>query len=390
MLVDLHAHFPMHLLPDSQQRTHDHVRAWTRRFWRARIVDLISKVFNYQGPGDTPSVTEPLMREGDVGVALSVLYAPFDEMDLGQSYGAPPQQGYFQDILAELQTVEDHVASHSDKLAIAHSPTELDSLTGGDRRVLVHAIEGGFQLGRDEAEIREHVRELAERGVAYVTLAHLFWRRVATNAPALPFLPDWLYNRIFPQPGEGLTALGEAAVSAMVKHGILVDITHMSARSIDDTFAFLDRHDPDKGVCVIATHMACQFGGLEYSFPDQTLRRVAERGGVLGCIMCQHFMTSGVRRQVKSYDDSFEVLCRHIDRLRDVTGSFDHVAIGTDLDGYIKPALPGLEHLGHMSRLQQSLRDRYGTADAEKICSGNALRVLRSAWRASPPQDWAA
>ena len=56
------------------------------------------------------SVTEPLMREGEVGVALSVLYAPFDEMDLEQSYGAPPQQGYFQDIISELQTVEHHVA----------------------------------------------------------------------------------------------------------------------------------------------------------------------------------------------------------------------------------------------------------------------------------------
>jgi hypothetical protein len=82
MLIDLHAHFPMHLLPDGTRRSHDHVRAYARQRWQAKIVDLISRLANYQGPGDRPSVTGALMREGDVGAVLSVLYAPFDEMDL--------------------------------------------------------------------------------------------------------------------------------------------------------------------------------------------------------------------------------------------------------------------------------------------------------------------
>src|SRR2546421_2139393 len=123
MLVDLHAHFPMHLLPEEQQRTHDHVRGFARLRWRARVVDLISRFFNYQGPGGTPSVTESLMETADVGVALSVLYAPFDEMDLDQPYGAPPREDYFNHILVELGTVEDYVADHSKQLVIAHSPT---------------------------------------------------------------------------------------------------------------------------------------------------------------------------------------------------------------------------------------------------------------------------
>ena len=60
------------------------------------------------------------------------------------------------------------------------------------------------------------------------------------------------------------------------------------------------------------------------------------------------------------------------------------IGIGSDLDGYIKPALPGLEHMGRMRDLQQSLHDRYGPLVSEQICSGNALRVLRSAWQAAP------
>jgi microsomal dipeptidase-like Zn-dependent dipeptidase len=344
-------------------------------------------VANYQGPGDTASVTEELMREGDVGVVLSVLYAPLDEMDLTQSYGAPPQGGYFQDLLAELELVEDHAKAHQDKVAVAHSPAELDALLeDGGRPVLIHAIEGGFQLGSDETEIREHVRELAQRGVAYVTLAHLFWRKVATNAPALPFLPDWLYHCVFPQPDEGLSPLGRAAARAMVEHGILIDITHMSQRSVDETFALLDEIDPGRQVPVIATHMACRFGRLEYSFSDDTIRRVSERGGVMGCILCQHYVTSGLPGGVHDRNDSVEALCRHLSHVRDVTGSLDHVAIGSDLDGYIKPALPGLEHMGHMRALQDALERRYGPDDAAKICNGNALRVLRRAWRAAAPQ----
>jgi microsomal dipeptidase-like Zn-dependent dipeptidase len=371
----------MHLLPDSRERTHEHVRAFSRRRWQAWIVTLISRFANYQGPGDTPSVTEALMRDGDVGVVLSVLYAPFDEMDLEQPYGAAPRGGYFSDILAELQVVEDHAAAHGEEVVIAHSPAELDALLGSGRPVLVHAIEGGFQLGDDEQTVRDHVGTLAERGVAYVTVAHLFWRKVATNAPALPFLPDWLYHLVFPQPHEGLSPLGHAAVEAMIDHGILVDITHMSPRAVQDTFTLFDRRDPNKQIPVIATHMACRFGSLEYCLPDAAIRQVRDRGGVLGCILCEHYITSGLRTRVRCYEDSVAALCRHIDRIRELTGSFDHIAIGSDLDGYIKPALPELEHMGRMRALQQSLHDRYGPEPADKICNKNALRVLRSSWR---------
>jgi microsomal dipeptidase-like Zn-dependent dipeptidase len=375
----------MHLLPERDQKTHHHVRAFSRRRWQAVIVDLISRVFNYQGPGGTASVTEELMRQGDVGVALSVLYAPFDEMDLEQSYGAAPRERYFLDVVAQLQMVEAYVAKHGAELVIAHSPAELDRLAGGGRVVLIHAIEGGLQLGHDEAEIRANVKDLAQLGVAYVTVAHLFWRKVATNAPALPFLTDGLYHWLFPQPDEGLSPLGRAAVEAMVDHGILVDITHMSARAITDTFAVLDRRDPDRQVPVLATHMAYRFGKLEYCLPDETIRQIGERGGVLGCILGEHYITDGLPGRVRHYDDSFKALCAHIDRISDLTGSFDHIAIGSDLDGYIKPALPELEHIGRMSRLQQSLHDRYGTPNAEKICKDNALRVLRSAWQSRRP-----
>ena len=276
MLVDMHAHFPMHLLVDDEQRTHERARIWWRQRWQGRVVELISRFANYQGPRDTPSVTETLMRDGDVGVALSVLYQPFSEIDLTESYGAPPRQGYFKSIVDQHQTVEDYVAAHQDAVAIAHSVSELDALLGGGVPILIHAIEGGFQLGREPAEVRDDVHTLAGLGIAYVTVAHLFFRDVATNAPALPFLPDRVYNFAFPQAKDlGLTALGHEVIDAMVDEGILIDITHMRTQSIRDVFARLDARDPGKEIPVIATHMAYRFGGLEYSFDDETIKAVA-------------------------------------------------------------------------------------------------------------------
>jgi membrane dipeptidase len=386
MLLDMHAHYAMHVLAPEQRQTHEGVKAYSRRRWQAWVVALISRLANYQGPGDTPSVREELLEQGDVGVIWSPLYAPFDEMDLSQAYGAPPTQGYAADILAQLEMVEKHVETLGSAIGVAHSPAELEAQIEEGRIALIHAIEGGLFLGPDESSIRANVSELARRGIIYVTVAHLFWRDVATNAPALPFLPDWLYRFVFSQPDVGLSRLGRVAVNAMLDDGILVDITHMRKRSIDETFTLLEERAPGELIPVIATHMACRLGKLEYCFDDDTIREVARRRGILGLIMCRHFITDGFR-DTSSFADSFAALCRHIDHIHEVTGSYDAIGFGTDLDGYIKPALPGLEHEGRMARLQRALGEKYGAAEAEKMSSGNALRVLRAAWRVPQPKS---
>ena len=58
-----------------------------------------------------------------------------------------------------------------------------------------------------------------------------------------------------------------------------------------------------------------------------------------------------------------------------MTGSDDHVAIGSDLDGYIKPALPGLEHEG---RHEASSRTRWSRATAPRAREEVLLRTTCS------------
>jgi microsomal dipeptidase-like Zn-dependent dipeptidase len=261
-------------------------------------------------------------------------------------------------------------------------PVMLDQELGNGRVALVHCVEGGFHLGDSPEAVDRAVSELARRGVAYIVLPHLFWRGVATNSPALPFLPDWLYRVLFSQPKLGLSELGRAAVTAMAREGVLIDLSHMSTRALADTFALLDELDPERRVPVIASHSAFRFGHQEYGVDEQTVRRIAGRDGVVGLIFAQHQLNDGVRRsRTKTFEESFEVIRRHLDRIAEITGSHAHAAIGSDFDGFIKPTMGGLESMTDMARLEQALRDRYGAEDAERICSGNALRVLRAGWR---------
>jgi microsomal dipeptidase-like Zn-dependent dipeptidase len=387
VVVDLHAHYPMHLIPRSQASVVQLIVSQRERGrWRDRMRALLtevgSRLWNYPGPSKGPAVTVPLMRAGEVSAALSVLYVPLDEMDLTKAYGAPPDPTYFQRLVRQLELVERHVAdSHDGVAVVARDLDELQASIDAGRLALVHCVEGGFHLGATPDEVERNVGVLAQRGVAYIGLAHLFWRGVATNVAALPFLPDRLYHLLFPQPDRGLTALGEAALRAMVGAGILVDVTHMSARSFDDTLELLDDLDPERRVPVIASHMACRFGDLEYNLTDAQIGRIGERDGAMGVIVCDHFAKEGLRRRrTRTFDESLEVVFRHVDRIREVTGSHRHAAIGSDLDGYIKPTLAGMDDMSAMSPLAGALADRYG-ADAEAIRRGNALRVLREGWR---------
>lgn len=244
----------------------------------------------------------------------------------------------------------------------------------------MHCVEGGYHLGATVDEVDANVTALARRGCAYITLAHLFYRGIATNVNAIPFLGDRTYDLLFPMPKRvGLTALGKAALQAMVRERVLVDLSHMSRLALDDTFALLDELDPGREVPVTATHVAYRHGHDLYNVDAETVERIATRGGVIGLILAEH-QAADAFPHTKTVEDSIALLCRHADRIAEIAGSHRHTAIGTDLDGFIKPTLAGLDDAGRLPLLEQGLVDRYGPEDAELITSGNVLRLLRGYW----------
>src|SRR3712207_2637966 len=125
MLVDLHAHYPMHVAPGRAAARRDRLDAG----W----VGLAGRLWNYESFAAGPSVTIERLRAGGVGVALSVLVTPLLEMGSRLTiryrrrppYGAPPVDEYFSALLRQLEVVERRVCQRHDRPApVAPSPQD--------------------------------------------------------------------------------------------------------------------------------------------------------------------------------------------------------------------------------------------------------------------------
>lgn len=399
MIADMHCHYPMHLLAEDpglplegsrDPATRTMIRVSGRPGWvnklRAFALKTAANVINYEDDRWRVSLDE--LERGDVRAVFSVLFEPGAEFDFDEPYGAPPEDTYFGDLLNRLDGVEEDLKGLDplgERHRIVSTAADLDATTAAGKVAFMHCVEGGFHLGRTVEEVRTNVGILKQRGVVYVTLAHLFWRDVATNAPAIPFLPEGLYKAIFRQPKQGLSPLGRAAVEAMYEHRILVDLTHMSERAMDETLDLLDHLDGENEGAeatdypVLVTHAGFRFGKQEYMLARERIGRIAARGGVIGLILARHQLNESAG--VRDADDPVEtprVMKAHIDAIRgcvpDHTNAY--VGIGSDLDGFIKPTCAGIETAGDLATLVAPLRRDFGD-DAEMILSGNALNAVR-------------
>jgi microsomal dipeptidase-like Zn-dependent dipeptidase len=412
-LVDLHAHYPMHFYPDGRSDELDARRHAKAAFdgWnvleaevKTWLLERANELLNYQS--GQPRVTVESLTAGGVGVALSPLHQFFDEIDLDRvsiDVDRPfiplephldwrkPEGRYFENVLAQMNQVNEHIGKkHAGTAGVARDWPALRANWEAGRLSLVHAVEGGFSVGSNGQEIRANVRTLASLGVAYVTVAHLFYRHVATNAAALPFLEDAVYHRYFGEPMDvGLTSLGRAMVDAMLEQGIFVDLTHMSERAFSDTLALLDERDPALRIPVLATHVAYRFTrdgnpGREYNLTDEQIVGIARRKGLIGILLCNVDLGCNLPEA-----SAVEYVLTHLERIADIieqagipgVDRYDCLAIGTDLDGFIQPP-DGIGTAADLGLLVEAIRARMGSEAAEKIASGNALRVLASGFAA--------
>ena len=63
--------------------------------------------------------------------------------------------------------------------------------------------------------------------------------------------------------------------------------------------------------------------------------------------------------------------------IHDAVGNHEHTAIGTDLDGFVKPTLAGLDRAEDLAEFHGWIRDPCPDA----LLHGNAERVLRTTLR---------
>ncbi|HEY6081746.1 MAG TPA: membrane dipeptidase [Polyangiaceae bacterium] len=163
----------------------------------------------------------------------------------------------------------------------------------------------------------------------------------------------------------GLSEAGRALVRRAHALGVAVDVSHASDRAVREVLALARE---TSGV-VVATHSnARALCDHPRNLGDADLRGIAATGGVIGLNFHAPFV---VRGRPATLDD----VVRQAKYLVRVAGE-DHVAIGADFEGGIRPAR-GLENASHFPDLARALA-RAGFSDQalRKLLSENALRVL--------------
>lgn len=385
MIADLHCHYPMHLVaeePDAGGPGEDWLRQFVDKI-EGGILDLVAKIVNNAGWSSGWRVSLEGLKSGGAGIVCSVLYWPASEFDLPHLNEEPPLDHYFDYLKRQLEFIESGLPdATADGTPVFVAKTAADLERQGIR--FIHCVEGGFQLGEDVAKLDERVQWLSQQGVLYITVAHLFYRRVATEAPAIPAFTDQQFLELFPEPRDvGLTELGEKLIEAMYRHKILIDISHMSERAVRETFELVERLEGDNAKTnypIIATHVGMRSAGpaaraQEYNLADDTARKIAERGGVIGVISAQHQLGDA-----HSEADSAALVKAHLDAIGTAVGDASSVAaLGTDIDGFIKPTLEGFEKAEDFAKLETWVRNA-GQNDPEAILHGNAERVIKAAF----------
>ena len=116
------------------------------------------------------------------------------------------------------------------------------------------------------------------------------------------------------------------------------------------------------------------------------IRRLAERDGVMGVVLANHFLQGGWQVSDGKAAITLERVLDVIDHICQVTGSPAHVAIGSDFDGgFGAEGVPAeFDTVADLWRFKDGLLGRgFSETDTDAVLSGNMLRQLRKSLPAS-------
>jgi membrane dipeptidase len=175
----------------------------------------------------------------------------------------------------------------------------------------------------------------------------------------------------------GLTQYGYEVVERMNRIGMAVDISHCADRTS------LDAIDVSKNP-VLITHSNCRklVPNSTRCKPDETIRQMAAKGGVMGLTMVRGFVST-------SGPATIETVLDHVDHIAKLVG-VEHAGVGTDvdLDGRDTPSnsprkydLDGIDYSKKIFDLTEGLvRRSYSNQDIKLILGGNFQRALSAMW----------
>lgn len=177
---------------------------------------------------------------------------------------------------------------------------------------------------------------------------------------------------------DGFNAAGLELLRQIEAAGIILDLTHLPDAAF---WQALERFSGP----VIASHNACRaLAPHQRQFDDAQIKAIAERGGVIGMGFDLWMLIPGfIKGSSTTTGTSISLAVDHIDHICQLTGSAQHAAIGSDLDGgFGRDQAPGdLDTIADLQMLTGIMERRgYSAADIAAIMHGNWLSLLRRVW----------
>jgi membrane dipeptidase len=286
-------------------------------------------------------------------------------------------------------TIDAVVRRNHDLAESALSPDDAIRLKKIGKRAVFIGIENGYAIGKDLSLISTFYL----RGSRYITLCH------SKNNDICDSSTDTVEHN-------GLCPFGKEVVIEMNHVGMMIDVSHMSDKSLKDVL--LVSKTP-----VIASH-SCSRALCDNprNLTDELLRAIAKKGGVIQmCILSDYVKTplpnpsrdsarasirkkyndfdglsddemKAARKEWNSINDKFPQklatvsdVIDHIDHIVKVAG-INHVGIGTDFDG--GGGVTGCFDVSEMGNITIELVKRgYSKNEIRKIWGGNLMRVMK-------------
>jgi len=285
------------------------------------------------------------------------------------------------------------VERHPNELMMATTAADIRRAKAQNKIACLMGIEGGHAIENSLPTLREFHR----LGVRYMTLT---WN----NAN------DWAdSNR--ESKHNGLTDFGKDVVREMNRLGMLVDVSHVGDKTMNDVL------DISKAPIIASHSSARALSNVPRNIPDDLLKRIAKNGGVVQVNFYSQFVdvttvkpqdaarSEKLRAQQAELNEKYKddperlseesdkleaanplpalpisKLIDHIDHIVKVAG-IDHVGIGADFDG-ANDMPEGARDVSMLPNITYELLKRgYSEPDIRKILGENLLRVMTQAER---------
>ncbi len=290
-----------------------------------------------------------------------------------------------------IDSVYRSVERHGNDLMFATSAVDIRRAKKQGKVAALMGIEGGHAIENSLSTLREFYR----LGVRYMTLT---WNN--TN--------DWADAGRGEKVHNGLSDFGKEVVREMNRLGMLVDVSHVSDKTMSDAL------DISKAPIIASHSSARALTNQPRNIPDDLLRRIAQNGGVVQVNFYAAFIDSQAieanaerSKRLKAQTDLLEAkfkddperlaeeedkveaanplsptplsaLIDHIDHIVKVAG-IDHVGLGADFDG-ANDMPEGAKDVSMLPNITYELLKRgYSEKDIRKILGENFLRVFAGA-----------